>query len=419
MILSARFPAMKPAVGSQFVALTAWLMLALASPAAWAQTSSPTTREPAAQPSTSFPAAIRPATISEDSAGHIYAEIETSKGMIEADLDFQRVPLTTLNFVGLAEGTLPFQNRPAGKPFYDGLTFHRVVKDFVIQGGDPLSADPAVPAEKLGDGGPGYSFPDEFSPGVRHDAAGVLSMVNDGPDTNGSQFFITLREVNRLNYLHSVFGQVVRGLDVVNRIEPGDKILHVTIRRVGQAAETFHADEQTFQAQKARTLEKRQPTPTGFVYLEDSTKQLPDFRVKNFNFKLANYERMTGHRVAVRLLPGEGTNPTAQSAGASAKNVALSLGLPDAGDNVLLCYFAGQNTWTSRLGEKTYPALIGDTGTTDQLMANGVLHEKKIALLAAAQAQTKEGKLKEAVDAGIDTVILTMDNFALKQTDPK
>lgn len=140
-----------------------------------------------------------PGDSSTDPASHIYAEIESSKGLIEAELDFQHAPLTTLNFVGLAEGTLPFQNRPAGKPFFDGLTFHRVVKDFVVQGGDPLSADPTVTAEKLGDGGPGYSFPDEFDPRLRHDAAGVLSMANDGPDTNGSQFFIILREVNRLN----------------------------------------------------------------------------------------------------------------------------------------------------------------------------------------------------------------------------
>ena len=135
-----------------------------------------------------------PDTFPGPSTGRLYAEIETSKGPIEAELDFLSAPLTVMNFVGLAEGTLPFQNRPAGKPFFDGLTFHRVVKDFVVQGGDPLSADPTTPPEKLGEGGPGYNFPDEFSAHLRHDMAGVLSMANDGPDTNGSQFFITLRE---------------------------------------------------------------------------------------------------------------------------------------------------------------------------------------------------------------------------------
>ena len=363
--------------------------------------------------------ATRPATLSNDPAGHVYAEIETSKGLVEAELDFQRAPLTTLNFVGLAEGTLPFQNRPAGKPFFDGLTFHRVVKDFVIQGGDPVSADPAVPPDKLGDGGPGYTVPDEFSPFLRHDAAGVLSMANDGPDTNGSQFFITLREVNRLNYLHSVFGQVVRGLDVVNAIKPGDKIVHVTIRRVGREAEAFRADATKFESLKQRVLEKRRPVPNGFVYLEDGTKQLPDFRVKNFNYKLANYERTTGHRVAVRVEQEMKAGTSPQNPGSAAKEIAMALGLPDTGDNVLLCYFAASDTWASRLGEATYPALMGQAGTTEELMANGVMHEKKKALVAPAQAQTKQGKLKEGVDAAIDTAILTMDDHALKQAAPR
>ena len=244
-------------------------------------------------------------------------------------------------------------------------------------------------------------------------------MANDGPDTNGSQFFITLREVNRLNYLHSVFGQVVRGMEVVNHIEPGDRITHVTIRRVGPAAEAFHADEKTFEAAKEAALAKRRPASAGFVYLEDGTKQLPDFRVKNFNYKLANYERATGHRIAVRLLPAENTDQSAQKPGTRAKEIAAALGLPDTGDHALICYFAGQDAWSSRLGEKTYPALIGQAGTTDELMASGVFQEKKKALLAAAQAETRAGKLKEGVDEAVDTVILALDDYALKQAPPK
>ena len=231
-----------------------------------------------------------PATFSNDPVGHVYAEIATSKGTIEVELDFQTAPLTALHFVGLAEGTLPVWNRPLGQPFYDGLTFHRVVKDFVIQSGDPASADPAAPKDKLGEGGSDDPFPDEFSPALRHDMAGVLSMANDGPDTNDSQFFITLAETNRLNYLHSVFGQVVRGMDVVNRIAEGDRIEHVMIRRSGPAAEAFRADAARFEALKQATLAKRHPAaPAGFVYLVDDTKTLPEIPVKNFNFKLANY----------------------------------------------------------------------------------------------------------------------------------
>ena len=392
-------------------------------------------------------------TLPGDDHGHLYAEIETSKGLIEAELDFIHAPLTTMNFVGLAEGTLPFQGRPKATPFYDGTTFHRVVKDFVIQGGDPLSADPAFPTDKLGDGGPGYSFPDEFSPRLRHDMAGVLSMANDGPDTNGSQFFITLREENRLNYLHSVFGQVVRGMDVVKRIEQGDKILHVTIRRSGgklpaeistnahpstdqQGAATtqdgakpaeststpvdahhFKADETAFEASKKNVVASRHPgPPDGFLPFVDDAKQLPDVRVKNFNTKLANYERTTGHRIVVRLLPEFKPATPEQSVGNAVKNLAGTLNLPDLGDNVLACYFAAGDTWNLRLGEETYPALLGKAGPTEQLMASGAMHQGKTALVEGAQEQTKAGKLKESVDAIIDTLILRFDDHALKQT---
>ncbi len=350
-----------------------------------------------------------PDTFPGQSAGRLYAEIETNKGAIEAELDFQQAPLTVMNFVGLAEGKLPFKNRPAGKPFFDGLTFHRVVKDFVVQGGDPLSADPTTPPEKLGEGGPDYSFPDEFSPRLRHDAAGVLSMANDGPDTNGSQFFITLREVNRLNYLHSVFGQVIHGLDVVNRIEPGDQIRHVTIRRVGPAAEAFVADAAAFEALKKATLAKRHPSASAdFVYLLDGSAKLPDFRVKNFNYKLANYEHTTGHRLAVRIV--------SDPAGASGGTLSKALGFTDVGDNVLLLCLPTDKTWKAWLGEATYPALLGQAGSTEKLMANGVMHDKKTALLAAAVAQLNADKLKESVDAAIDTTIIGLDDYSSKQT---
>jgi peptidylprolyl isomerase len=112
----------------------------------------------------------------------LYAELQTSRGLIVARMYFQQAPLTVANFVGLAEGTIAFQNRPAGKPFYDGLTFHRVIADFMIQGGDP---------QGNGSGGPGYRFADELEPELSHDGPGVLSMANSGPNSNGSQFFIT------------------------------------------------------------------------------------------------------------------------------------------------------------------------------------------------------------------------------------
>ena len=353
---------------------------------------------------------------SSDAVGHVYAEIETSKGLIEAELDFKRAPLTTMNFVGLAEGTLPFQNRPAGKPFYDGLTFHRVVPGFVIQGGDPFSADASFPVEKLGDGGPGYSFPDEFHPGLRHDAAGVLSMANDGPDTNGSQFFITLAPVNRLNYLHSVFGQVVHGLDVVKQIAPGDRIVRVTIRRTGLEAEAFHASAEGFDKLKAAVIASRKPAaPPEVAYFVDETKELPDPRVKNFNFKLANYERTTGHRIALRLLPEFKPEPADQSMGSAVKKLAAAAGITDDGSGVMVCGFIAEHAWNMRLGEATYPALLDAHGSTQELMANGTMHEKKTALAAPATDLLKQGKTKESVDAILDTLILKLDDYALRQ----
>ncbi len=369
----------------------------------------------AAQLPLASPEPSRPITVSDDPAGHLYAQIDTTKGQIEVELDFQRAPLTTMNFVGLAEGTLPAWNRPVGQPFYDGTTFHRVVKGFVVQGGDPVSADPATPTEKLGEGGPGYTFPDQFSPGLRHDMAGVLSMANDGPDTNGSQFFITLAETNRLNYLHSVFGQVVRGMDVVNHIEQGDRILHVGIQRVGQLAGEFRADAPAFAALRESTLAKRHTVPAGLTYFVDGTGQLPEFRVKNFNYKLANYERTTGHRVAVRVEPDFAPTGPGQTRGNLVKSIASELNLPDTGDNVLACCFAKAGGWTTRLGEATYPALMGEAGSTEQLMANGVMHDRKAALAARADALAHEGKLKESVDAMIDTLILTFDDQALHE----
>jgi peptidyl-prolyl cis-trans isomerase A (cyclophilin A) len=161
----------------------------------------------------------------------IYAVFHTNKGKIVCRLEYQKTPMTVGNFIALADGTHP-QAPKKGKALYDGLTFHRVIDNFMIQGGDP---------QGNGMGGPGYKFQDEFDLTLRHDKPGVLSMANSGPNSNGSQFFITHVPTPWLDSKHSVFGHVVEGMDVVNNIKQGDTKIKVEIVRVGAEAEAFDA----------------------------------------------------------------------------------------------------------------------------------------------------------------------------------
>ncbi len=168
----------------------------------------------------------------------VYADIYTPKGVVVCKLEYEKAPITVMNFVGLAEGTKN-HTRTDSRHFYDGLTFHRVEPGFVIQGGDP---------QGNGQGGPGYQFQNEISPDLKHDKPGVLAMANAGPNTNGSQFYITLAPTPFLDGKYNVFGSVVEGMDVVKNIQIGDRMDSVRIVRVGAKARAFKVTEEKFQA---------------------------------------------------------------------------------------------------------------------------------------------------------------------------
>lgn len=192
----------------------------------------------------------------------IYAEIESNKGIMLLELNYKAAPLTVANFVGLAEGDLKvFDSIRIKKPFYDGLTFHRVIPNFMIQGGDPLGN---------GTGNPGYRFYDETDNGLRHTGAGILSMANSGPNTNGSQFFITHKSTSHLDGKHTVFGKIIKGQDIVDQIEMGDTIVEMKILRVGKDARKFNASK-TFK----KEYEKRE------AILKAEQKRLKELAIKN------------------------------------------------------------------------------------------------------------------------------------------
>jgi peptidylprolyl isomerase len=169
----------------------------------------------------------------------LYAEIRTSKGLIVARLEAELTPMTVANFVGLAEGTIANSAFDPGRPFFDGTVYHRVVPGHVIQAGIPHS-DRAK--------GPGYAFPNEIHARLSHNHAGALNMANSGPNTNASQFCITLGDRSYLDGDFTVFGEVVEGLDVVMRISQGDGVETVRIARVGATAQMFHPTTESFQA---------------------------------------------------------------------------------------------------------------------------------------------------------------------------
>ena len=195
----------------------------------------------------------------------IYASIHTQKGTLTLQLHYEKTPATVGNFIGLAEGILANEVKQIGIPFYDGLNFHRVIPDFMVQGGCPQGS---------GVGGPGYKFDDEIDTSLRHDKAGILSMANAGPGTNGSQFFITHVPTPWLDGKHTIFGCVIEGQQIVDSITQGDKIDKIEIHRIGKDAQDWDAvtafnshiqkAQERIEAQKAKQAEEIDKESVGF-----------------------------------------------------------------------------------------------------------------------------------------------------------
>lgn len=314
---------------------------------------------------------------SPELAEGVYAEFTTPRGSFVVALNHREAPMTVANFVGLAEGTIAPRE---GKPFYTGLKWYRVVPGFVIQSGNPKAPE---------DSGLERDFPDEFVPGLRHASAGVLSMANAGPDTNGTEFFITLGDCTRLNYLHSVFGQVLTGLEVLPKIQ-ADDAFSIKILRVGAAARAFKADETAFQAlrEKARPYAGlAEPGPAAHFDDPDAILPVEPPRAKAFNFKLANYERFTGLKIVARLSAKAPPSAEDEVAGAYMRKLAEKFGVARTG--VFVAYFADDD-WRVWLGDDVVPAFLGRSIAPGDLDEGGKLHEAKDALIIAAQKQGDE-----------------------------
>jgi len=310
----------------------------------------------------------------------LYAEFSTPRGTFTVQLDFERVPMTVASFVGLAEGSIEPRQ---GKPFFNGLTWYRVVPGFVIQSGDP---EHARNADKEDAGHP-YTFPDEFVPGLRHSEAGVLSMANAGPDTNSCEFFVTLADCTRLNYLHSVFGHTVRGLDVLPQIQAGDACTIHIVRR-GATAQAFKADPATFQALTATAPKytgSPLPGPTAHFFDPDGVLPVEPPRAKYFNFKLANFERVNGVKLVGRVFAKSPTEAEDAVPGAFMRGLAQKLGVDRSG--VLVAYFADEKDWRVWLGDDLVPRFLGRPVRDGDLKDGGALHDAKMALIDGAEAK--------------------------------
>jgi len=224
----------------------------------------------------------------------LFATLSTSKGEIKIELEFEKTPGTVGNFVGLSLGLISNSIKPLGEAYYNGLKFHRVINDFMIQAGCPLGT---------GIGDPGYKFDDEFHNELKHDRPGVISMANAGPSTNGSQFFITHVETPWLDNKHTVFGNVIDGMDVVNSISQNDEIISIKINAVGDKAKAFDAAKafEDFNKSKADRIKKEKENELKMLkdlskgFSKTSSGLLYKFEKENNSHKPSNGNKVKVH----------------------------------------------------------------------------------------------------------------------------
>jgi peptidyl-prolyl cis-trans isomerase A (cyclophilin A) len=316
-----------------------------------------TAKKPVKKTTTTKKTVVAKKTTSTVSGSGIFATFETNKGKIVVQLEYAKTPVTVANFVALAEGKNTIvAEKFKGKPFYNGLKFHRVIKDFMIQGGDP---------DGNGSGGPGYKFKDEFTD-LKHATAGILSMANSGPGTNGSQFFITHKDTPWLDGKHTVFGHVVTGLDVVNKIEQNDVIQTLTITRNGAEAKAFNAPQvfADYYANKGED-EKKQ----ALIEAENRKKQeeIQAQKDKEYNLKYGSVKAVKA--TALNAIKATGTKTESglvykiTQAGAGKK--------PAEGTNVFIHYAGYLEDGT--LFDSSYEAVAKEYGKYDEnrAKANG------------------------------------------------
>ena len=224
----------------------------------------------------------------------LFATLSTSKGELKIELEFEKTPGTVGNFVGLSLGLISNSIKPLGEAYYNGLKFHRVINDFMIQAGCPLGT---------GTGDPGYKFDDEFHNELKHDRPGVISMANAGPSTNGSQFFITHVETPWLDNKHTVFGNVIDGMDVVNSISQNDEIISIKINAVGDKAKAFDAAKafEDFNKSKADRIKKEKENELKMLkdlskgFSKTSSGLLYKFEKENNSHKPSNGNKVKVH----------------------------------------------------------------------------------------------------------------------------